>query len=157
MLGGSISNWSQRMDGLTQFCNSVMAEEATSGLQVSTRSDFRCLQQRTGGYLGLHKTRLGSAEDASTFKNEEGSTDLEIRTLSCISLATRMEKQQGKAESPSNAELSRTAPAEGTAASFHLCSELQQLTHPKTGILVYAEPLNHFRALFVFVQYISQN
>lgn len=38
------------------------------------------LPPATNGYLGLHKTRLGSAEGESTFKNGDGSTDLEIRT-----------------------------------------------------------------------------
>jgi len=42
-----------------------------------------------------------------------------------------------------------------TAASLHPCGELQHFAHPKTGVLVYAEPLSHFRALFVFVQHIS--
>lgn len=38
------------------------------------------LPSATHRYLGLHKARLGSAEEESTFKNGEGSTELEIRT-----------------------------------------------------------------------------
>lgn len=64
-------------------------------------------------YLGLHKTRVGSAKAESTFENGAGSTDLEITTLCSVSLVTiRMEKQWKKADAPSKAVLLVSDPAE---------------------------------------------
>lgn len=124
----------------------LMAVEGISGLQASTRFDYHCLQQWTGTWVCIKPGLPQQTMKVFSKTEREAQIQKSELPLCCISLATRMENQQGKAEGPSNAKLSRTAPAEGTAASFHLCTELQQLTHPgqefwcMLSLLITAEP-----------------
>lgn len=120
------------------------------------RFDYRCLQQQTGTWVCI-KSELALQRTKVLLKTEREAQILKSQLPLCrVSLATiRVEKQWEKADTPSKAALSRRDPAEQHGCFIPPCGELQHFTHPKTEALVYAEPLSHFRALFVFVQYIS--
>lgn len=83
---------------------------------------------RPNGYLGLHKARVGSAEDESTSVNGVGSTDLEITTsfVWCQPCNSKDGTTMKEGRHLQQSCALRTNPA-----SFHPCSELQHSTHPR--------------------------
>lgn len=120
-----------------------------TGLQLLSKSAAELTAAAFGNKraLGGCTTRAASAKDGSAAQTGAGSTAREIpSSCGCASPAAGGMGQRRRQASP---------PGERrTAASSHP-RELQRFTHPKTGVLVGAEPLSRFRALFVFVQYRS--
>lgn len=125
-----------------------------TGLQLLSKSAAELTVAAFGNKraLGVCATRAASAKDGSAAQTGAGSTAREIpSSCGCASPAAGGMGQRRRQASPP----AEPCPGERrTAASSHP-RELQRFTHPKTGVLVCAEPLSRFRALFVFVQYRS--
>lgn len=152
MQWGSILNWSLRMDGLTQFCNS----DGCWGYiwSASQHQIWLSLPSAMNGYLGLHKARLASADHESIFKNREGSTDSEIRAPFVLHQPCNKDgKSARKGRGPQQCWALENSPCWGHGCFLPSVHRAPAAHPPRTGILVYAEPPNHCRALFV--QYIS--